>query len=127
MVQKQHRAPREHWQKKRVSVFQLRAEQTPAEDRLWQLLRNRQMEGQKFRRQYAIGRYVVDFYCAKAYLIIEIDGAVHQSQVDADRERQGILETMGFHVLRFSNDQVLNQVEDVLQQISEQLKKRNHL
>lgn len=100
---------------------QMRREPTPAEDRLWQLLRARQLDGYKFQRQRLIGRFIVDFYCAKAALIVEVDGKVHQQQVEADLERQCILTALGFRVIRFTNDQVLNAIDQVLHHIRQAL------
>ena len=123
MAQKQHRPPPKQWKQLRASVIQLRQNETRAEVKLWHLLRCRKFEGYKFRRQVGIDRFVVDFYCAKAHLIIELDGTIHQTQVEADQEREEILKGMGFHVLRFSNEQVYNQIDDVLNNIFERLLK----
>jgi len=81
------------------------------------MLRNRQLHGYKFRRQHAVERYVVDFFCHQAGLVIEIDGPIHQTQLAEDHERQQVLESMGYHVLRFTNDQVLHNPAQVLAQI----------
>lgn len=105
----------------RSTVQQLRREATPAEEKLWQILRDRQLCGYKFRRQHAINRFVADFYCARARLILEIDGPVHAFQMEQDVERQSILEEMGFRVIRFTNDQVLAHPDQVLAQILEHL------
>lgn len=105
----------------RNAVQQLRTDSTPAEERLWGLLRNRKFKEYKFRRQVAIDRYVVDFYCAQAHLIIEVDGPIHQFQVSEDQEREMALEAMGFHVIRFTNDQVFEKPEQVLAEITNHL------
>jgi len=76
----------------------------------------------KFRRQHVIGRFVVDFYCARARLVIEVDGPIHQLQREEDATRQGYLESLNLRVLRFSNDEVLARPENVLSAISEALK-----
>ncbi len=91
---------------------------TEAEDKLWQYLRNRQLAGLKFRRQHSIERFIVDFYCAEAKLIIEVDGPVHDYSKEEDTIRQEFLESQGFRVMRFTNDQVFNSPDDVLKQIS---------
>lgn len=109
------------WKRMRSTVQQLRREATPAEEKLWQILRDRQLRGYKFRRQHAINRFVADFYCARARLILEIDGPVHAFQMEQDVERQSILEEMGFRVIRFTNDQVLAHPDQVLAQILEHL------
>ncbi len=102
---------------------QLRREATSAEQLLWELLRNRQLLGHKFRRQHPIGRFIADFFCDDARLIIEIDGAIHDEpdQQGRDRARQDVLRACGYHVLRFTNDEVLNQTERVLQTIADLL------
>ncbi len=94
----------------------LRQRLTPAEEMLWLCLRNRQLEGLKFRRQHPIEQtaYVVDFLCYEARLVIELDGGIHAQQVDDDALRQANIEAQGYRVLRFSNDQVQNHLEDVL-------------
>lgn len=91
---------------------------TEAEDKLWQYLRNRQLAGLKFRRQHSIERFIVDFYCAEAKLIIEVDGPVHDYSKEEDTIRQEFLESQGFRVMCFTNDQVFNSPHDVLKQIS---------
>jgi very-short-patch-repair endonuclease len=101
----------------RIAARQMRHEPTQAENDLWQRLRNRQLSGYKFHRQYSIDRFIVDFTCLSAALVIEVDGDVHRQQVEADQEREQTLTDLGFHVLRFTNDQVIHQVDGVLQQI----------
>ena len=92
---------------------QLRREMSEAERQLWRHLRGRQMGGCKFRRQYPLGHYVVDFVCLEARLIIEVDGGQHADQVDYDQWRTEWLEQQGFQVLRFWNHEVLNHIEGV--------------
>jgi very-short-patch-repair endonuclease len=75
----------------------------------------------KFRRQHTIDRFVVDFYCAEACLVIEVDGPVHQETQEQDAERQAILESLGLRVIRFKNDEVLTDVGSVVKRISEEL------
>jgi len=102
----------------------LRKNQTEAEDLLWELLRNKQLNGYKFRRQHPIKPgFVLDFYCAKEKLTIEIDGEYHNSedQKYADEERTAILEDKGIDVIRFQNSEVLEQTEQVLQEIADTL------
>jgi very-short-patch-repair endonuclease len=69
--------------------------------------------GLKFRRQHRIGPFVVDFYCVESRLVIEVDGPIHESQAHADAERQEYLEALGLQVLRFSNDEVLTNANNV--------------
>jgi very-short-patch-repair endonuclease len=99
----------------------LRAEATDAERRLWYHLRNRQFAGCKFRRQFAIGNYVVDFACLERNLIIELDGGQHADRVSEDERRTRFLEGNGFAVLRFWNDEVLKETDAVLSAISSAL------
>ena len=100
----------------------LRKESTIAEELLWQELRGSKL-GVKFRRQNPIDKYVVDFFCAKQKLIIEVDGEIHnQLEVkEKDRERQVLLNFYGNKFLRFSNEQVFNEMEYVLKTIKENL------
>src|SRR5262249_23758608 len=97
----------------------LRRAQTDAERRMWMLLRDRRISGVKFRRQHPIGAYVVDFFCAEARLIIEIDGGHHASNQDADVARSRVLEAAGYRVLRFWNNEVLGNTAGVLHRIVE--------
>lgn len=99
---------------------QLRREATTAESLLWELLRDRRLLGRKFRRQHPIGQFIADFFCDDARLIIEIDGAVHRepTQQERDRLREEILREHGFAVLRFTNDQIFDRTEQVLQEIA---------
>jgi Uncharacterized protein conserved in bacteria len=99
---------------------QLRREATTAESLLWELLRDRRLLGRKFRRQHPIGQFIADFFCDDARLIIEIDGAVHRepTQQERDRLREEILREHGFAMLRFTNDQILDRTEQVLQEIA---------
>lgn len=79
------------------------------------MIRNRQLEGRKFRRQHPVGRYVVDFYCAEERLGVELDGAIHDDPArrDADYRRQQEIEAQGIRMLRFENREVLEQPETV--------------
>lgn len=95
----------------------LRRYQTDAEKKLWGHLRNRQIEGVKFRRQYVIGKYIVDFVCLERGLIVEIDGGQHGDQVGYDERRTAYLEQEGFRVMRFWNNEVLVEAEAVLEMI----------
>jgi primosomal protein N' (replication factor Y) len=95
----------------------LRQAQTDAEKRLWRHLRNRAMDGCKFRRQHPVGPYICDFVCLERRLVIEVDGGQHTAMRDADRRRSAFLEAGGFAVMRFWNHEVLSQTEAVLQRI----------
>ena len=92
----------------------LRREQTSAESRLWWHLRNRQFHGWKFRRQVPIDGYIADFVCIDAKLIIEIDGGQHAEATAKDAGRSAHLEQSGFVVIRFWNEDILKNIDDVL-------------
>jgi very-short-patch-repair endonuclease len=107
-MEKERRRPESGlWSRLKPKVHELRHAPTPAEELLWRRIRDRQISGAKFRRQHAIGVYVVDFYCAEAKLVVEIDGPIHEHQQQADANRQAFLESQGLHVLRFTNEQVM--------------------
>lgn len=99
----------------------LRRESTDAERLLWRHLRNRHLSGYKFRRQAVIEDYIIDFLCPETGLIVEVDGGQHIDQKNYDEERTNKLESMGFTVQRFWNNEVLNQTRDVLEQIYQHL------
>ena len=99
----------------------LRKNQTDAEGLLWYYLRNKQMAGFKFRRQQAIGRYIVDFVCLPEKLIIELDGSQHASQQEYDQQRDTFLRTQGFTVLRFWNNEIVEHCLEVLEKVYQQL------
>ena len=98
---------------------ELRRGQTNAEQRLWWLLRARQIAGAKFRRQHPFGPYVLDFLCTERGLVVELDGDQHaHAEVERhDAVRTHHLQSQGLHVLRFSNREVLWETEAVLQRI----------
>ena len=102
---------------------EVRHRQTEAEQKLWSLLRNRQLKGRKFRRQHAIANYVVDFYCNESKLAIELDGNFHleTEAKEYDNSRTVLLNEIGITVLRFWNEEVINDSAQVLQKISEHL------
>jgi len=95
----------------------LRKEQTDSETKMWYLLRNRRLAGKKFRRQHPIPPYVVDFYCHEAALVVEIDGGQHATDRHHDDERTSFLERKGLRVIRFWNNEVLQEIEAVLQAV----------
>ncbi len=101
----------------------LRNNMTKAEVILWQRLKHRQLSGFKFRRQASIRNYIVDFYCPLKKLVIELDGTIHgfASRVVLDKARQREIESLGINVVRFTNDEVVNSTEGVLQEILRQL------
>ncbi len=98
---------------------ELRKNATPAEKKLWMVLRRKALRGIKFYRQYPIGYYIVDFYCSKHNLVIEIDGGIHDDpdQSEYDQERDNHLKGTGLKVLRFTNEEVLTQIHKVTSKI----------
>jgi len=103
---------------------ELRQRQTEAEKTLWARLRDRQLEGVKFRRQQPIGYYVVDFASLESRVIVEIDGGQHNEhgKKEKDGERTAWLKREGYHILRFWNNEVLHNVDGVLEVIREALR-----
>ena len=99
----------------------MRQNPTPAEAILWKRLRRKQIGGFRFRRQHPINRFIVDFYCPQARLVIEVDGAVHDEpgHAEYDEDRQGFLQALGLRVLRFSNAQVIRETDTVVEVIAE--------
>ena len=115
------RTPPTLWARLKPRAREMRHAPTPSEASLWQQLRNRQIGGHKFRRQHSIGRFVVDFYCRKAHLVIEVDGPVHEYSPDEDEIREQFLRSQGLRVLRFSNHEVDNSIVAVVETIAEAL------
>jgi very-short-patch-repair endonuclease len=93
---------------------QFRKIPTLSEDILWQAIRNRKLDGRKFRRQQPIGSFVVDFFCGSEQLIVEVDGPIHESQRECDRQRQELLESLNLKVVRITSEQVENDLDLVL-------------
>jgi very-short-patch-repair endonuclease len=89
-------------------------------------LRNRQLDGFKFRRQHMIGRFIVDFCCAEQRLIVEIDGLVHDQQADSDQARTEALQTAGYQVIRYTNDQIDQDIDTVLADLRQALARHEH-
>ncbi len=109
----------------------LRKNQTPAEVKMWEKLRNRKLRGFKFLRQHPIlvnqydGKnsfYIAYFYCSEKKLVVEIDGLIHSLQIDCDKARDIIMNELGLRVLRITNDEVEKSVYEVLNKIKEYLK-----
>ncbi|MEK6592334.1 MAG: endonuclease domain-containing protein [Pseudomonadota bacterium] len=96
----------------------LRKNPTDAEKKLWAHLRRKQVSGHRFRRQHPLGRYIVDFICLEAKLIVEIDGGQHAGSVLNDAQRTQWLQRQGFRVARFWNNEVLESTEAVLTEIA---------
>ena len=104
----------------------LRSNMTDAERKLWSKVRRKQLLGLQFYRQKPIHQYIVDFYCPKAQLVVEVDGGQHwqPDHAEQDRERDAVLEQIGLKVLRFSNHEVLNHLDKVLAVLHEQARRR---
>ncbi len=103
----------------------LRKSMTKAEKVLWERLRSRQVKGYRFRRQHPVKDFIVDFFCYDAMLSIEVDGEVHNDsyQKERDEQRKMILKKLGINELRYTNEQVLNQIDEVIQEIESELSK----
>jgi very-short-patch-repair endonuclease len=97
----------------------LREMQTDVEIKLWRHLRRRQLNGAKFRRQHPVGPFITDFCCVEHRLVVELDGGQHTEQSNADQQRTNFLNDHGFRVLRFWNNEVIENLEGVLARISE--------
>jgi very-short-patch-repair endonuclease len=98
---------------------ELRKSMTEAEEILWKHLRGNKLDGLKFRRQHPLDIFIADFYCHQRKLIIELDGGVHDTldQKEYDEGRTFELERKGFKILRFRNEEVINDIENVLHKI----------
>ncbi len=115
-----------------ATIFQrahyLRNHPTPAEEMLWEQLRKHQIK-YRFRRQHPLSRYVVDFYCHQLKFVIELDGSVHsvEEQKLTDHEKDEALRDLGLHVLRLSNREVIEDMDDVLSKIYSTIKDLENL
>ena len=98
----------------------MRRNPTVAEQTLWNKLRNSQL-GYKFRRQHIINKFIVDFYCLEKSLIIEVDGKIHDQQKQRDIEREHILTALGCKILRFTNNEVMEKINIVIDTIKNSL------
>ena len=100
---------------------ELRQESTEAEKLLWAELRNKKLNGLKFRRQHPIDKFVLDFYCHERKLAIELDGSIHDLKVnkDYDEARTAMLTGLNVFVLRFKNEDVTNNLKEVIRKISD--------
>lgn len=101
----------------------LRHTMTKAEKVLWKQLRNKKMDGFRFRRQHPVDEFIVDFFCYETNLVIELDGEVHldAAQIERDVERTRILNCHGLKIIRFKNEEVENLMNDVIIQIKKEL------
>ena len=110
------------WSKTRIAR-KLRQKATQAEEELWQILRNRKIDGFKFRRQQIIDGFIADFYCDELRLCIEVDGSVHDTkeQKALDIHRQKVFQLRGIKTIRFKNNEILKNVSGVLARIREHI------
>ncbi len=120
---KQFTSSLEQWEKLKPLAREMRHQPTAAENALWQRLRKRQVQGAKFRRQHSIEGFIVDFVCIEHHLIIEVDGGIHEipEQQIYDEQRQAFLEAHGFSVIRFTNGEVLQSIDAVVEAIGDAL------
>ena len=116
------------WKGAPPQIFQnakkLRDNPTQAEERLWVELKNKQLDGYKFRRQHPLSIYIADFYCHELKLVIEVDGNYHlaKEQLLLDKRRTADIEFQGLKVIRFTNDEVMHNLLEVLNKIKEYIK-----
>ncbi|MCR9253102.1 MAG: endonuclease domain-containing protein [bacterium] len=107
------------------TLFQLAKENrknpTEAESKLWRVLRDNRFEGYKFRRQHPMSNYILDFYCHQLKIVVEVDGGYHQKtdQKKYDESRDEYLMELGIEVIRFTNDRVLKDLDEVMRELSE--------
>lgn len=105
------------WGKLKPHARRMRKKPTNAENLLWNEIKNKKLNGIKFRRQHALGYFIVDFYTRDFNLIIEIDGSIHEGKVEEDKDRQTFLERSDFKVIRFRNEEIQNSMKSVLERI----------
>ena len=111
------------------SCRNLRKKQTEAEKKLWAILRNRQLAGIKFRRQFFIGRYILDFYCPEYMVGVEADGGQHYEDKgrEGDEIRTKELKELGVEIIRFSDREILTNIDGVYEVIGRVLEKRKEI
>ena len=105
---------------------QLRADMTPAEVRLWALLKNRRLANLRFRNQAPLGNYVADFYCPEARIVVEVDGKDHLQQQEHDANRDAWMNDCGIHVIRITPTQLAKDIDAVCRTISHHARQRKH-
>ncbi|MFZ1322652.1 MAG: endonuclease domain-containing protein [Ignavibacteria bacterium] len=111
------------WKSEKNKRRELRKNVSKAEQILWQRLRKRQILGKRFLRQFSVEKYVVDFYCQELKLAIEVDGNTHNSleEIEQDKVRQKRIENYGIEFLRFRNEEILSDIENVLDKIKKRI------
>ena len=97
---------------------ELRNQASPAERRFWTLINKRQVDGFRFTRQYQIGPFYADFLCRAAKLVVKLDGSSHDFTVEQDANRTQFLNAQGYHVIRFTNQDVFDNADGVLMELS---------
>lgn len=102
----------------RAQAKELRKEQTPAEAMLWRVLRQRAVNGLKFRRQHPLDGFILDFFCPEARLCVELDGGIHDARQERDAARTEQLQARGLRVIRFRNEEVEDDLPSVLRRIA---------
>jgi 5-methyltetrahydrofolate--homocysteine methyltransferase/ATP-dependent helicase HrpA len=105
----------------KMKAKELRKDLTESEKILWSHIRRGQLSGMYFRRQHPYGIYILDFYCFKANLVIEVDGEIHSNQKEYDDERTSYLESSGLRVIRFKNQEVEKNIQLVIEEINKYL------
>ncbi len=118
MSSDQHNSARRTSREVKAAARALRKNMTEAEQVLWAALRYQKARGLRFRRQHPVNRFVLDFFCPSAKLAVELDGPVHDRQAERDEERTRVLKAAGYRVIRFRNEEVLNDLPSVLQRIT---------
>ena len=103
-------------------AFKLRKNITPSEELLWNKLKGKQVLGVRFRRQHPISKYIVDFYCHAAKLVVELDGKIHLAKKESDRERTKEIEDLGLRIIRFSNKEVEGSIDNLVSKITSVVK-----
>ena len=109
------------WPRLKEKAKEFRSEPTEVERVLWEHLRGKKVKGAKFRRQHPIARFIVDFCCPQALLVVELDGEIHRGKEMEDAARENAIEALGFKVIRFSNAQVSDDMDSVLEEIKRNL------
>ena len=100
----------------------MRRNMTPAERCFWNAVRANKIEGMHFHRQQVIDGFIADFYCGDQRLVVEIDGGIHETQKDYDNKRETILKKNGLRIIRFSNQEVINDIDLVIQKLKKYVK-----
>ncbi|HEX8521519.1 MAG TPA: endonuclease domain-containing protein [Tepidisphaeraceae bacterium] len=118
-MSKRYRPPKPLREMLSCRAKDLRREMAPAERQLWMHLRNDQMMGLRFRRQFRIEMYIVDFYCPSRKLVVEVDGDSHSEREEYDARRTERMNALGLRVIRFTNSNVASNIEGVLSAIAE--------